>query len=103
MTITRASTLALAAFLVVGCTKDNPSNQQAPALTSEVTAKLEKADAQDGTVDKVVSNCAGCQLGMPGKAEYSAKLGDYTLHLCDHCKDKVKNPTPIISQLKIKE
>jgi hypothetical protein len=48
---------------------------------------LARMDAADGARDQVVSNCAGCGLGMPGAAEYSARAGAYTLHFCsDHCR-----------------
>lgn len=86
------SLLLVPALLFAACTAKDQPKVEAPkgdapkaAITAEITAKLEKADAADGKVDKVVSKCAGCALGMDGKAEHSAKLGDYTLHFCDHC------------------
>lgn len=78
----------------------------APApITPEVLAKLEKADAKDGTVDKVVHRCAGCALGMDGKAELSLKVQDYTMHFCKpKCVDKfAPDPATAILALKIKE
>ncbi len=49
---------------------------------AEVEAKLAKADALDGTADKVVTKCASCALGMDGSAEHSVKVLDYTMHFC---------------------
>jgi hypothetical protein len=50
-------------------------------------AILASADAVDGTVDKVVSKCPGCRLGMDGHAEHSLLAHGYTLHFCsDTCK-----------------
>ncbi len=104
MSMRSTTTLLLSTLLLVGCTKkEAPVVKKAPALAPEVTAKLAKADAQDGTVDKVVSNCAGCQLSMAGEARFSAKIGGYTLHLCDSCEDKVDNPAPIIEELKVRD
>lgn len=48
---------------------------------------LATADMADGTADKVVSKCAGCKLGMDGKAEHAVLAHGYTLHFCSEaCK-----------------
>ena len=48
---------------------------------------LAAADAHDGTVDKVVSECTGCGLGMPGDPAHSVTYEGYELHFCsDSCK-----------------
>ena len=51
------------------------------------TDVLAAADAHDGTVDKVVSECTGCGLGMAGDAAHSVTHEGYELHFCsDSCK-----------------
>ncbi|MCA8973182.1 MAG: hypothetical protein KDC98_00600 [Planctomycetes bacterium] len=72
----------------------------APAPTPDLIAKLEKADAQDGKTDKVVSNCAGCQLHMAGMAEHPLKVGGYTLHMCKGCA-KETDAIKVLTALKI--
>jgi len=81
---------------IVGCEK-KPADPQA------VAAKLAKADAADGTVDKIVSKCAGCGLGMAGKKEYAATTSGYTLHFCsEQCKtDFEKDPSRAVMDMKI--
>ena len=71
------------------------------ALAADLVAKLGKADAADGKTDKVVSKCPGCELKMDGAAAHSVKLGDYTLHFCDHCADKSKDAEKIVGALKL--
>ena len=51
-------------------------------VDTKVLGILVKADALDGTTDKVVRKCAGCGLGMNGDPAHASKLGEYTLHLC---------------------
>ncbi len=61
------------------------------ALSAASIAALVKADAADGKVDKVVSKCLTCGLGMDGKADHSTKVGEYVLHLCkEGCKKMVE-------------
>jgi hypothetical protein len=78
-------------LLVAGCSKQaaasgNSGAAPAPAaMGPELMAKLAKADTADGTTDKIVHKCAGCALGMDGKADHAVKVGEYTLHLCDGC------------------
>jgi hypothetical protein len=50
--------------------------------SAAMVAILEKADAADGTTDKVVSNCVTCGLDMKGSADHAAQVGDYEVHLC---------------------
>ena len=76
----------------------------APAVIgATVLAQLAKADAKDGKVDMVVHKCAGCMLGMDGKAEFPLKVGGYTMHFCKQgCLDGFKgDPSPAILALKI--
>ncbi|GAB4140415.1 MAG: hypothetical protein Fur0037_06960 [Planctomycetota bacterium] len=83
--------LSLPLFAVLsGCSgegKEAPAAPAAPAApTAEVLARLASADAKDGTADKVVEKCAGCNLGKPGKAEKSLKVGEYEMRFCsDNC------------------
>jgi hypothetical protein len=49
---------------------------------ADVQAKLALADRKDGTTDKIVGKCAGCALGMDGKAAHALDLHGYTLHFC---------------------
>jgi len=82
-----------------------PAVAAAEAATPEVLGKLAKADAKDGTVDKVVHRCAGCRLGMDGKAELALKVQDYVMHFCKKgCLDAfVADPKKEILALQIKE
>ena len=94
-------TIAMLLLLGPGCKKDSAKETvesadvavkpEAAALTTEVRAeverKLAKADALDGTTDKVVSKCLMCALRMDGSNEHTAELAGYTLHLCsESCK-----------------
>ncbi len=47
-----------------------------------VIALLEKADAFDGKVDKTVSKCAKCNLGMEGKPDQVIVYSGYTIQFC---------------------
>lgn len=59
-----------------------------------VAAILAKADAVDGTTDKVVHKCAGCALHMDGKAEHAIAIEGYTMHFCKPaCYDRFKADT----------
>lgn len=71
------------------------------AIAADVVAQLAKADAKDGKVDKVVSKCAGCALGMDGKAEHAAHLGEYTVLFCKGCADHVKDAEKVVMGLKL--
>ncbi len=94
-----SSVLAIA-FLMLAVAGCEGGNKEAPAPSGdpEITAVapqpsaaglaiLAKADAVDGTTDKVVSMCIKCNLGMMGSADHVATLGDSQLHLCSaECK-----------------
>ena len=73
------------------------------ATTGDANAApvLAAADAHDGTVDHVVSECTGCGLGMPGKAEHSVKHEGYELHFCgESCKGNFeKDPKAGVANL----
>jgi len=81
-------------LLVAGCNReesaggvDNGASASAGS-DEQVTAILAKADAADGTTDKVVSKCSGCSLVMNGKAEHDLKFHGYSLHFCSGmCRD----------------
>ena len=88
--------VVLSVLLIAGC---NAEQGQKPAaeqttdtatvveVTDEMSSILAKADAVDGTTDKIVANCPVCLLGMAGSNEHELAVGDYTLRFCsDHCK-----------------
>src|SRR5262245_54031716 len=81
----------LALSLVAGCTKDSKAEVKPAPITTEMAAKLEKADAADGKTDKVVSKCIGCDLKMEGQEKNALKVGEYSLHMCDGCYTKYKD------------
>lgn len=98
------------AFLLMGCSKTevpattkNSASQSGPGAAT--LAVLAKADAADGTVDKVVSKCVTCMLGMEGKPEFAAAWGEYTVHLCSaECKETfTKDPEKALLALKFPE
>ena len=112
-----ATVLGTAAMFLAGCGDETPAPApatqpaaSAPAAAADapstaVLAMLVKADAADDKTDKVVAKCAGCKLGMLGKAEFASKVGEYTVHLCsDDCKKGFDaDPSKIILALKIDE
>lgn len=74
-------------------------------ITEETLAKLAKADAKDGKVDKVVHRCAGCSLGMDGEEKWPLQVQDYSMHFCKQaCLDRyAKDPAKAIAAMKIKD
>ena len=59
------------------------------ALQPEEVTILAAADQVDGQVDKVVAQCASCQLHMAGKPEHALQAGDYAMHFCsESCKTR---------------
>ncbi len=80
------SLFALAAGCGNGAAPDTSTGTPPAATTPSAAAlaALAKADAADGTTDKVVSTCTMCMLGMAGKAEHTATYGEYTLHFCSN-------------------
>ena len=100
----------LCVFLLGGCGKtEEPSAPPVSASQSKsgvaVLTALAKADAADGTVDKVVSKCVTCMLGMEGKAEFATAWGDYTVRLCSvECKETfTRDPEKALLALKFPE
>ncbi len=85
-------------FASSGCEKSEPGKASSDAAAKssdqtvgveEVMAKLATADAIDGKVDKVISRCASCSLGMDGSEEHSLEAHGYTMHFCTaECKDQ---------------
>jgi len=74
------------------------------ANLAEIEAILAAADPMDGTEDKVVHKCAGCNLGMDGKADYPVEVAGYELHHCsDQCRQRfVAKAEPNLLALKSK-
>jgi len=89
-----------------------PAKAQAPAaspstvdITSEAAlAVLPVADAADGTVDKVVGQCASCSLGMAGDPAHVVHGAGYTFHLCsDSCEQSfVADPEGTLARIAAK-
>lgn len=59
---------------LVACGTTTPKNTPETVLAA--------ADAHDGTVDKTVSECTGCGLGMVGDAAHAVQHEGYELHFC---------------------
>lgn len=93
--------LLLVTAALVGCS--SPAEQSAldRAPSAAAIAKLEMADAADGSTDKVVHQCTSCKLEMTGKPEHTAAFGDYQLHFCtDFCKSSFeKDPEKALASL----
>jgi YHS domain-containing protein len=77
-----------------------PPQVSSPSATTLVA--LDKADAADGSSDKVVAKCLSCNLSMAGKAEHASTYGEYEVHLCStHCKAYFeKNQEKVLASLK---
>jgi YHS domain-containing protein len=57
--------------------------ERSPAtLSAAAVEALEKADAADGTTDKVVTKCVTCRLHMEGRSENVTSYGGYELRFC---------------------
>lgn len=96
--------LGLVMLTLTGCSKDSQSTEKSGTAAGDVAgavetaaaeaaadpavvAKLTAADALDGTVDGVVSRCAGCSLGMDGSDKHALTVGAHKMHFCsDHCR-----------------
>jgi hypothetical protein len=92
--------VATAGFLAVaGCSK----KEEAKASTVDIEARLAKADALDGKVDKVVAKCGNCALGMEGKSMYSLKTHGFEMQFCaEGCQREFqKDPDKAILAMKI--
>ena len=100
-------TIVVVAAMTAGCEK-KPSEEVRPtvpslgnAIGATVEAKLAKADAVDGKVDKVLTKCPGCGLKMDGKKEHAATIAGFTVHFCSaSCKaDFEKDPSKAVMAL----
>jgi hypothetical protein len=59
-----------------------------PEAEAAMVAVLEKADAFDGSADRVVQKCANCALMMDGNPEFTTEVVGFEMHFCsDECKD----------------
>jgi YHS domain-containing protein len=57
------------------------------AMETAIEVKLAAADKLDGKVDKIVTRCATCALGMDGKPEHNLETHGYTMYFCtEACK-----------------
>jgi len=75
---------------LLACGASGPSEGGAPSDpgSSSGAGVLAAADAHDGAEDHVVSECAGCMLGMPGDASHAVEHEGYELHFCSAtCKE----------------
>jgi len=92
-----------AATLLLACGKSTTGKPvQAAALSpAQIEIKLAAADAVDGHVDKVVSKCASCRLGMDGDGQYASVHAGYELHFCSaECKTRFDaDPQKVIAKL----
>jgi YHS domain-containing protein len=91
-------------MFLVACTAEVPDTASAGInATPAMNEKLAAADAVDGTVDNVVHRCAGCSLGMDGKADMALKVGGYEMHFCKPaCQDRFeKAPEKEILALRV--
>lgn len=100
----------LSLCLAIGCSggEGEPGTDDSAVVTDDgaaVQAVLAKADAADGTVDKVISKCVTCMLTMDGKPDHSATYGEYTVHLCsEECEETfTANPEKALAALRFPE
>ena len=102
----------LMAILFAGCSRGQEPSASAPAADSasgapsqQALGLLAKADAADGTADKILNKCVICMLGMDGSPEHSASYGGYQLHFCsEHCKETfTRNPEQSLLALEFPE
>jgi len=86
-----------ALFALAGCTDHSTRHdgeEGHAAVTpveagSELEAVLMRADAVDGSEDRVVSRCPGCALAMGGKADHALHVGEFAVHFCsDRCEER---------------
>ncbi len=96
--------LAILILCAISACKPSPPPMDAETET-KVIAKLVKADAIDGQVDKIIAKCAGCSLAMDGSDKHTMPLAGYTLHLCsDLCKTNFgKDPAKKLLAIEIIE
>jgi len=107
---------ATAAIALTGCRKEETPTDTPKAVSATkapvaavaetppaVTAMLAKADAADGTTDKIVSKCAGCALRMDGSEAHEFSVSGYKMRFCSEvCQDGFeKDPNTSILAMKI--
>lgn len=80
----------------------SPESRAPATPTAAALAALARADAADGSTDKVVSKCVVCSLTMEGSAEHAAAYGGYSVHLCsEECREAfLKDPEGVLRALK---
>ena len=86
-----ASTLLALAVAACGGQEQGDKAKSAGLVTlqPEEATILAAADQVDGQADKVVAQCANCQLNMAGKPEYALQAGEYAMHFCsESCKSQ---------------
>ena len=70
-------------IMMWACTGGQPEPAKTPeSEPSPFADVLTKADAADGSVDHVVTKCAGCGLGMDGNPLHAVEHDAYELHFC---------------------
>lgn len=86
-------------------TSDQKSAAVDLASDAEIVAKLAKADALDGTSDRMIMRCAGCRLRMDGSAEHQLKVAGFKMRFCSEaCKTGfAENTAEKIRNLEIPE
>ena len=89
--VVKAKHKLVATCNVLGCAAIKDGT---PARLRDGLRVLAKADAHDGTVDHVVSECAVCGLAMPGSPDHALTVEGYEVHLCsDTCRDHMERHT----------
>lgn len=100
--MTRTVTIVAALAVVAAC--GTPAPKSADARKSEVVGRAEvlaAADNADGAVDRVVSKCAVCGLGMDGSPSHVSSHAGYEFHLCSaECKETFdRDPERVLARL----
>ncbi len=68
------------------------SSTETPNPAGGTAEVLAEADAHDGVLDKTVSDCSGCGLGMPGDPAHAVEHEGYELHFCSEtCKSNFES------------
>ncbi len=78
------SAIVLVSAAATGCSRKGADK---PVDAKQVEAQLVKADAYDGTEDKIVASCANCRFGMDGTDSHVVEAHGYKMHFCsDSCR-----------------
>jgi len=78
----------LGAVVLGACGRGAGTTPGAARSAEAEAAKLQAADAADGTKDHVVAKCAVCGLAMDGTSEHVSRYAGYELHFCSsECKE----------------